>query len=50
MKSKVIKQAMSLLESLNVEEISDIQMGTFDNNRKEHTSIDIVTNKADDKQ
>lgn len=50
MKKRIIQQAIVLLESLDAETISDIQVGTFDSNGNEHTSIDIVIKeKSDDR-
>ena len=48
---EIRKQAIVLLKELRIEDISDIQIGTFDTNGNEHTSIDIVIDKKsrDDK-
>lgn len=48
MKKRIIQQAIALLENLDAETISDIQVGTFDMNGNEHTSIDIVIKKDED--
>lgn len=45
MKKRIIQQAIALLESLDVENITDIQIGTFVLDGSEHTSIDFITKK-----